>query len=69
MKDIRRLERETQLILRKKLGRVAEGGEEEEEEDEEEEEEERREDVCENQPPDPRQIHTESPPPGHLTPA
>ena len=69
MKDIRRLERETQLILRKKLGRVAEGGEEEEEEDEEEEEEERREDVCENQPPEPSQIHTESPQPCHLTPS
>ena len=39
MRDIRRLERETQLILQRKLGRVPEGQELEEEEEEEEEEE------------------------------
>lgn len=40
MRDIRRLEKETQLILKKKLGRVAEDQELEEEEEEEEDEEE-----------------------------
>ena len=43
MRDIRRLEKETQLILKKKLGRVAEDQELEEEEEEEGEEEEEEE--------------------------